>query len=120
MTASKQENGIVERSIKEFQFSSSFYGNSIQLNRGIFLPNNAKSLENILDWMQKMLKVQSKLIHVARLTQEIRDDEHMSTSQEPPTSFPISSYVLNTYIDRPSTTLHAPNEGPMRVVSSSK
>ena len=94
------------------------FGNSVQLDRGIFLPNNPNSSENISDWMQKMLNAQSELIHVARVTQENRDDEHMSTPQEPPTSFPINSYVLVTYIDRPPTTLHAPNEGPMRVVSS--
>jgi len=158
MTASKQENGIVERSIKEIRrhlrnivFTTNLmdnwstylplvqrilnadtkesigvspaqllFGNSVQLDRGIFLPNNPNSSENISDWMQKMLKAQSELIHVARVTQENRDDEHMSTPQEPPTSFPINSYVLVTYIDRPPTTLHAPNEGPMRVVSSVK
>eukprot|EP01039_Chlorochromonas_danica_P015483 gene15483-18195_t len=156
MTASKQENGIVERSIKEIRrhlrnivFTTNLmdnwstylplvqrilnadtkesigvspaqllFGNSVQLDRGIFLPNNPNSSENISDWMQKMLNAQSERIHVARVTQENRDDEHISTPQEPPTSFPINSYVLVTYIDRPPTTLHAPNEGPMRVVSS--
>jgi len=106
MTASKQENGIVERSIKEIRrhlrnlvFSlmdnwstylplvqhilnadtresigvspaQLLFGDSIQLNRGIFLPNNQNSSENISDWMQKMLDSQSELIHVARVTQE--------------------------------------------------
>jgi len=70
--------------------------------------------------MQKLLNAQSELIHVARVTQENRDDEHMSNPQEPPTSFPMNISVLVNYVDRPPTTLHAPNEGSMRVVSSVK
>ena len=156
MTASKQENGIVERSIKEIRrhlrnivFTSNLmdnwstylpliqrimnadvkealgvspaqllFGNAIQLDRGIFLPNNPNSSDTISDWMQKMLAAQSQLIHLARMTQERRDDQHMSTPPESPTSFPINSYVLVTYTTQPPTTLHAPNEGPLRVVSS--
>ena len=131
MTASKQENGIVERSIKEIRrhlrnivFTSNLmdnwstylpliqrimnadvkealgvspaqllFGNAIQLDRGIFLPNNPNSSDTISDWMQKMLAAQSQLIHLARMTQERRDDQHMSTPPESPTSFPINSYV---------------------------
>jgi len=35
-----------------------------------------------------------------------------------PTVFPINSYVLVDYIYQPPTTLHAPLEGPIRVVRS--
>ena len=55
------------------------FGDSIQLDRRIFLPNNPNSSKNISNWMQKMLNAQSELIHVARVMQENRDDEHMST-----------------------------------------
>ena len=71
-------------------------GNQIQLDRGTLLPNNPNSSENISDWMQMMINAQSEIIHVARVTQEICDNEHMSTPQEPPKSFPIDSYMLVT------------------------
>ena len=43
----------------------------------------------------------------------------MATKQHTkPTAFPTNSYVLVDYIDQPLTTLHAPLEGPLRVISS--
>jgi len=156
MTASKQENGIVERSIKEIRrhlraiiFSTNLmdnwstylplvqrilnahvkealgvspaqilFGNSIQLDRGILLPNMPNQSSTLSDWMTKMLQAQSEIIHIARKTLEARDDFHMSKQHGNPTTFRENSYVLVDYIDKPPSTLHTNLEGPFRVVSS--
>ena len=65
-----------------------------------------------------MLAAQSKIISIARKHLESRDQAHMLTQHSEPTSFPINSFVLLNYIDRPPTSLHAPLAGPYRVVSS--
>ena len=59
------------------------------------------------------------MLHIAINTLEKRDEDHMATKQHiQPTVFPINSYVLVDYVDQPPTTLHAPLEGPLRVISS--
>ena len=156
MTASKQENGIVERSIKEIRrhlrniiFESNLqdnwstyiplvqrilncdikealgvspaqilFGNSIHLDRGILLPNINNQSDTLSDWMKNMLENQSKIISIARKHLESRDQAHMQSQHSEPTSFPVNSFVLMNYIDRPPTSLHAPLAGPYRVVSS--
>ena len=156
MTASKQENGIVERSIKEIRRhlraiifttnlmdnwstylplvqrilnadvkealgvspSQILFGNSIQLDRGILLPNMPNQSFTLSDWMNKMLQAQSEILHIARKTLEARDDFHMSKHHGNPTTYPVNSYVLVDYINQPPTTLHTNLEGPFRVVSS--
>jgi transposase InsO family protein len=156
MRASKQENGIVERSIKEIRrhlraiiFSRNLmdnwstylplvqrilnadvkealgvspaqilFGNSIQLDRGILLPNMPNQSTTLSDWMTKMLQAQSEILYTARKTLESRDDFHLSRQHGNPTTFEINSYVLVDYIEQPPTTLHTNLEGPFRVVSS--
>ena len=157
MRASKQENGIVERSIKEIRkhlrniiFTSNLmdnwstylplvqrilnshvkealgvspaqilFGNSIQLDRGILLPNLPNQSATLSDWMRNMLQAQSNIINVARQTLDNRDEAHMASKEHlTPTEFPVNSFVLVDYLDQPPTTLHAPLEGPLRVVSS--
>ena len=156
MRGSKQENGIVERSIKEIRrhlraiiFSTNLmdnwstylplvqrilnadvkealgvspaqilFGNSIQLDRGVFLPHVPNTTETLSEWMSKMLKAQAEIIHTARLHLNGRDERHMSQSHTEPTSFPVNSYVLVSYDKQPPTTLHTPQMGPLRVVSN--
>ena len=157
MRASKQENGIVERSIKEIRkhlrniiFTTNLmdnwstylplvqrilnshvkealgvspaqilFGNSIQLDRGILLPNLPNQTTTLSEWMSKMLQAQNEILQIAINTLEKRDEDHMATKQHTqPTVFPINSYVLVDYVDQPPTTLHAPLEGPLRVISS--
>jgi len=156
MTASKEENGIVERSIREIRrhlravifhtnlmdnwstylpivqriFNADVkqylgvspaqivFGNSIQLDRGLLFQNNPNKLQTMSEWMQKMLDAQAKIIATARKTLDQRDVFHTSKQPVEITSFPINSYVLVDYIDRPPTSLHTIHEGPFRVVCS--
>jgi len=52
------------------------------------------------------------------MTLDQRDVFHTSKQPVEITSFPINSYVLVDYIDRPPTSLHTIHEGPFRVVCS--
>ena len=65
-----------------------------------------------------MLTAQSQLIHLACITQERRDGQHVLTPPKSPASFPINTNVLVGNTAHPPTTLHTTNEGPLRVVSS--
>jgi len=158
MTASKEENGIVERSIREIRrhlraiifhtnlmdnwstylplvqriFNADVkqylgvspaqivFGNSLQLDRGLLFQNNPNPSQTMSEWMQKMLDAQAKIIAVARKTLDNRDALYISKQSDEITSYPINSYVLVHYIDRPPTTLHTIREGPFRVVSSTE
>jgi len=156
MTASKQENGIVERSIKEIRrhlravifhtnlmdnwstylplvqriFNADvkaslgvspaqiIFGNSIQLDRGILFDHIPNSSITLSDWMRKMLDAQAQIVAIARRQLDERDEHHTSQAPAHVTSFPVNSYVLIDYIDKPPTTLHTHLEGPFRVVGS--
>ena len=158
MTASKEENGIVERSIREIRrhlraiifhtnlmdnwstylplvqriFNADVkqylgvspaqivFCNSLQLDRGLLFQNNPNPSQTMSEWMQKMLDAQAKIIAVARKTLDNRDALYISKQSDEITSYPINSYVLVDYIDRPPTTLHTIREGPFRVVSSTE
>ena len=157
MRASKQENGIVERSIKEIRrhlrviiFHTNFmdnwstvlplvqrifnadvkeslgvapaqiiFGNSIHLDRGIFLEQITNHTGTLSEWMEKMLKAQRDVIAIARRVLARRDDHHLSQTHSEPTTYPVNSYVLADYRDQPPSTLHTHREGPLRVAISS-
>ena len=81
--------------------ASLLFGNSTQLDRGIFLFNNNSvnsdnnSQSKLSDWVEKMLKNQSILIKVAQQYQSEKDNQHIiQTTPEQVTIFPINSYVL--------------------------
>ena len=157
MRASKQENGIVERSIKEIRrhlraiifhtnlmdnwstyiplvqriFNADvkealgvspaqiIFGNSIHLDRGIFLDQVPNQTATLSEWMEKMLKAQRDIIAMARRVLNKRDEHHMSQTHGEPTTYPVNSYVLADYRVQPPTTLHTHREGPFRVAVSS-
>jgi hypothetical protein len=100
------------------------FGNSINLDRGIFLPFVDKSGETVSlsEWATKMLSKQADLLKIARDTQVVTSEHHIATKRaargEVYTEYPVNSYVLVNYHDRPPSKLHTHLKGPMRVVSS--
>ena len=103
------------------------FGNAVTLDRGIFLPHasaNSKGGEKQLtmsEWADKMLTKQAELLEIAQSSQKQNDDYHIvKSSGSETTEFPINSFVLAKYRERPPTKFHTPWKGPMRVVGSKK
>jgi hypothetical protein len=99
----------------------------VTLDAGIFLPHrkgyntDAEPEIPLSEWAQKMQKVQSQVIEAARNTQIYNDQQHIIQNQPKEiTEFPINSYVLVKYRDRPPTKFHSTWRGPMRVVNFNK
>ena len=165
MAYSKEENAIIERSLKEvqrhlralvFEVGSTsnwsrylplikrilnstvhdsigvapatlVYGNSINLDRGIFLPNEASNTTHQLsEWSQSMLNTQKKLIEISSLRQ-FNLDQHNKlarlNTKELITQFSPNDYVLVEYPKtaigkKPPHKLNLLLKGPMRVLSN--
>lgn len=103
------------------------FGNAVKLDEGIFLPhkkgyNNEEEPETSLaEWPMNMQAKQAELIEVARKNQLTRDLHHIAQAQPAHTTeFPINSYVLVKYRNRPPTKFHSAWRGPMRVVNFHK
>jgi hypothetical protein len=71
-----------------------------------------------------MRRVQDKIIEIAQRNQKELDSKHLKHRgiDEPPTEFPIGTYVLVRYPKtamgrRPPSKLHSPWKGPMQVLS---
>jgi len=104
--------------------SALLYGNTINLDRGIFLPNEAIENKDIplSEWSASMLQTQQRLIDMAQRRQQLINAKHMIENPDKEiTSFPVNSFVLANYPDgplghRPPTKLHTQLQGPFRVV----
>ena len=103
------------------------FGNAVKLDSGIFLPhkqgyNATEEPESTLaEWAQKMQVKQAELIDIARRHQVERDQHHIIQAEPANTTeFPINSYVLVKYRNRPPTKFHSAWRGPMRVVNFNK
>jgi hypothetical protein len=105
--------------------SQLLFGTSINLDRGIFLPQ--KDLHdregermNLSEWAEKMLEKQAVVLNIARQRQDERNKIHLAEAAisdgKEYTEYPINSYVLVEYHDRPPSKLHTRLKGPMRVV----
>ena len=99
------------------------FGNSIQLDRGIFLPNLPKEgveAEVALSdwWADKMFEAQRVLLDTAQRLQQQKDARHMeATTGVTTTRFDVGSYVLISYNPqkmnaKPPTKLHPLLKGP--------
>jgi hypothetical protein len=163
LPGSKEENSIVERSIKEvlrhlraFLQDSNvledwvnylplvqriinatphesigvspaqlLFGNAVHLDRNLVSAAHvapSEDSQSYQHWTDKMLATQSKLIDIALTLQKKKDNEHLRLFDGIPTEFPINSYVLIQYPKtsfghKPPTKLHAPWQGPYRVVN---
>jgi hypothetical protein len=104
--------------------ASILFGNAIQLDKGIFLPQTVKlesdTSKDVVEWMENMQKKQAEIIHYAQTAQKQTDDYHMTTSIKDCTEFPIGSYVLVQYRDKPPTKFHTRWAGPMKVIKFQK
>ncbi len=99
------------------------FGNAITLDRGILLPFNSNSSEQISlsEWASKMLLKQEELLKIAKANQLEKDTYHIASNKKGEvTHYPENSYVLVDYHDRPPSKLHTVLKGPMRVVSNDK
>ncbi len=117
-----------EHSAIGFSPAQLLFGNAITLDRGIFLPMHSHGYkgarinkeQQLSDWSDKMLKEQARLIELARKAQELTNGKHMKEASANRTEYPINSYVLVKYRDRPPSKFHTHWAGPMRVVHASK
>jgi hypothetical protein len=103
------------------------FGNSIKLDRGIFLPPDAPHDLNVTlaKWSADMLKAQEDVMKIAQRAQRTRDLEHMVRSSPKRTEFPVGSYVLVDYHGTafrkgPPNKMLTYLRGPMRVKSIDK
>ena len=94
------------------------FGNSIDLDRGIFLPpKESKGLTQALSkQMAELLKVQNDLIKYAGSNLMESDEAHVASAPLNRTTFAVDSYVLLEYPDNPPSRLHARKRGPYQVV----
>ena len=99
------------------------FGNSITLNRGIFLPTTVLSDMNISlsGWASKMLRTQEALLKKAELVQRTKDELHIANADPRRSEFAIGSYVLVEYHKSilrkgPSNKFHTMLRGPFKVL----
>ena len=102
------------------------FGNAIQLDRGIFLPqlpvSGVETEVALSDWADRMLSAQRVLLDTAQRLQRQRDLMHMEQFNGVPTRFEIGSYVLVSYNPqkmngRPPTKFHPRLKGPYLVAN---
>ena len=102
------------------------FGNAVTLDRGIFRPANPEGYKGgngqpkkLSEWAEKMFVKQAQILEIARQSQMNTDDYHILEAEPGArTEYPINSYVLLKYRDRPPTKFHTKWAGPMRVVSN--
>ena len=99
------------------------FGNSITLDRGIFLPMTVISDMNISlsSWASKMLRTQEALLKKANFIQRTKDEKHVADADPRRSEFAAGSYVLVEYhssiIRRgPSNKFNTMLRGPFKVL----
>ena len=104
------------------------YGNAIDLDRGIFLPNAPLDAEGreirLSEWAANMLQTQKNILEIATKLQKKRDlkrliEEHTFEINKP---FENGEFVLVSYPNtgmgrKPPTKLHPRLRGPYQVVN---
>ena len=99
--------------------SQIIFGNALNLDRSLLVPTASReSAEvNLSSWMDDMLECQRKLIESAHRLQIMKNIAHLDGTNQNLTEFPIDSYVLVDYEDRPPSKLHTSRRGPLRVIN---
>ena len=95
------------------------FGNMIDLDRGIFIPQEAvpPSLHQSLSQrMSKMLHLQAELMRIAEQSIRDADNTHIASHSAHRTEFPVDSFVLLDYPSTPPTRLHTRKKGPFKVL----
>jgi transposase InsO family protein len=102
------------------------FGNSIQLDRGIFLshlPKEGVEAEMALsDWADKMFEAHRVLLETAQRLQQQKDARHMEATIGDSARFDVDSYVFISYNPqkmnaKPPTKLHPRLKGPYLVAN---
>jgi hypothetical protein len=75
------------------------FGNSINLDRGIFLQHSVLNDMNVSlsTWASTMLKAQSAIMRKAELIQRTKDADHIARADPRRSEFAVGSYVLLEY-----------------------
>jgi hypothetical protein len=100
------------------------FGNAITLDRGIFREHKPRKEDEeqipLSQWAENMQNQQKLILKLAKAAQETTDDFHIVQASAQRTEFPLNSYVLVKYRDRPPSKFHSNWKGPLRVISFSK
>ena len=108
-----------EHSVLHVSPAQLLYGNAITLDRGIFLPQAERegTSMSLSEWAAKMLEKQGRLLQIAKMHQHAADEYHIASANAQRSEFPVNSYVLVQYRERPPTKFHTNWKGPMRVIN---
>jgi hypothetical protein len=62
------------------------FGNSIDLDRGIFQPKHVDENKeaNLSDWTAKLLNYQARALTIAKQTQSYKDEKHLAEAPDTP------------------------------------
>ena len=92
----------------------------LDLNRNIFTTTVDHPIDkDFSEWQSMLLEKQALLIHLTQKHRKEADAKNIGkrTASQPLTEYPVGSYVLLRYVDRPPSKLHTPWQGPFRVIS---
>jgi hypothetical protein len=109
--------------------ASLLFGNTINLDRGMFLPLRAipdldeQIPKKLSQWSADMLRDQQRLLSIALNRQLAHQSKHLQHDETKVTSFAPNTYVLVQYPDgplghRPTDKLKTNLKGPFRVISN--
>jgi hypothetical protein len=98
------------------------FANQIDLDRNILTPFPQTEDKQLSTYVEELMDVQVLLMGRALQYQNAKDQRHLMSRNDPPTEFPINSYVLVQYPNsrmgrKAPTKLHTPWRGPYRVVN---
>ena len=92
------------------------FGNKLDLNRGILTPHLSVGTNSRSTYVSDLLDTQDMVLDAA-IKSLLKSNDKNTSSSKSVTVFPIGTYVLSRYSDRPPTRLHTKWHGPYRVVS---
>ena len=92
------------------------FGNKLDLNRGILTPHLSVNTHSRSTYIEDLISIQDKVLDSAVQALMSADAKHAASAKSA-TVFPIGTYVLCRYTDRPPTRLHTTWHGPYCVIS---
>jgi hypothetical protein len=105
------------------------FGSAINLDRSVLTPNTesvphmAEEHPEMSEYVSQLIEKQQLAIEYARRIQKEKDDQHMLSTGEDVTEFPIGSYVTSSYpanhagIGKPPAKLLTKRKGPFVILS---
>ena len=97
------------------------FGNAIDLDDQLLHEPSTVLKTSVSQWADKMLSKQKQIISLAQQLQAKQDEQHMSSANmkvddDAIDLFPVNSFVLVEYPNRPKHKLSLQNAGPFRVL----